>query len=309
MSVRVFLVLVALALLWPATARAAESCTTSVQPLAFGTIGTPTAQRDTTANITVTCLGTPGTPVRACLAVGAGAAPSSVLDRRMFNGAASVAYQITSLGGALWGDYTSAPGQEVSVPIASNGSGSAVVTMYGRIAAGQNVTAATYTASVQVQTRIPSGGSPCGNGTGNAQPATSFNVSADLRGTCTITASPINFGTVANLLTAQSASGSLAVACTIAMPYSIALNAGSTTGNTIAARKLSLGGSGPGIVSYQLYQDGGFSTLWGDGTTGATYPGTGTGTLQNIPVHARVPAQPTPASGTYRDTVTATITY
>jgi spore coat protein U-like protein len=306
---RLFLVLLALALLWPATAHA-QSCSTSAQPLAFGTIGTPTAQRDSTADVTVTCSGGAGSVVRVCLALGAGTVPSTVLNRRMVNGLNSVAYQIgTAPGGAIWGDYLTAAGQEVSVTIGGTGSGSAVATMYGRISSGQNLPAGTYTSTVQVQGRIPSGGSPCVNLTGTALAATTFSASVTLGGTCTITASPVNFGTVANLASAQAASGSLSVTCSNTMPYSIALNAGSTTGNTIAARKMSLGGSGPGVVSYQLYQDGGFTTLWGDGTTGATYPGTGTGTLQSIPVQARVPVQATPASGTYRDTVTATITY
>lgn len=306
---RLFLVLLALALFWPATARA-QSCSTSAQPLAFGTIGTPTAQRDTTANVTVTCSGSAGTVVRVCLAIGAGTAPSTVLNRRMFNGSNAVAYQIgTTPGGALWGDYVSAAGQEVTVTIGGGGSGNTTATLYGRISSGQNVAAGTYNSTVSVQGRIPSGGSPCSNLTGTSLGATSFNASVTLGGTCTITASAVNFGTVASLASAQTASGALAVTCSNTMPYSIALNAGTTTGNTIAARKMSLGGSGPGVVSYQLYQDGGFTTLWGDGTTGATYPGTGTGTLQSIPVHGLVPGQATPASGTYTDTVTATVTY
>jgi spore coat protein U-like protein len=306
---RLFLLLFALALAWPTTAHA-QSCSTSAQPLAFGTIGTPTAQRDTTANVTVTCSGSAGTVVRVCLALGAGTVPSTVLNRRMFNGLNAVAYQIGSTpGGAIWGDYLTAAGQEVSVTIGGTGSGNTTATMYGRISSGQNVAAGTYNSTVSVQGRLPSGGSPCSNLTGTALAATSFNASVTLGGACTITTSPVNFGTAPGLATALTASGALSVTCSNTMPYSIALNAGSTTGNTIAARKMSLGGSGPGVVSYQLYQDGGFTTLWGDGATGATYPGTGTGTPQSIPVHGRVPAQASPASGTYRDTVTATITY
>lgn len=309
MIARLVLILLALMLFWPAQAQA-QSCSTSAQPLAFGIIGTPTAQRDTTANVTVTCSGTAGTVVRVCLALNAGTIPSTVNNRYMVNGLNWLDYQVsTSPGGANWGDYLASAGQEVAVTIGGSGSGNATATMYGRIAAGENLPAGTYTSTLSVRGRIPSGGSPCANFTGSFMTPTSFMARVTLGGTCNITASPVNFGTTASLATAQSASGSLSVTCSNTMPYSIALNAGTTTGNTIAARRMSLNGSGPGIVSYQLYQDSGFSTLWGDGTSGATYPGTGTGTVQSIPVHGRVPAQATPAAGTYRDTITATITY
>lgn len=307
MTARLFLVLILLAVssLWPASAQA-QSCSLSAQSLAFGMMGSPTVQRDVTADITVDCSGAAGT-VRVCLAIDAGSAPMSTTSNRLMNsGGNSLAYEIaTTPGGANWG--TGASSREVSVVI-SGGNGSATVTMYGRIDSGQNVAAAAYSSTLQVTGRLPSGNSPCSSNSGSSFTG-SFTASARLDGTCTITASPVNFGTTASLASAQTASGSLSVLCSATMPYSIALNAGTTTGNTIAARRMSLNGAGPGVVSYQLYQDPGYSTLWGDGTSGATYPGTGTGTTQSVPVHGRVPAQATPAAGTYNDTITATITY
>lgn len=310
MIARLVLVLFALMLFWPAQAQA-QSCSMSVQPLSFGTMGTPTIQRDTTADISLSCSGSAGSTVRVCLAINAGSFPSFGTTRYMVNGFNWLPYQITTTpGGANWGDYVFTNGQQVNVTIGGNGNGTATATMYGRIAAGENLPAALYTSSLMVSGRIPSGGSPCTSSSGGTPvPSRTFIASANLGGTCTITASDVNFGTVASLATATTASGSLAVTCNPGMPYSIALNAGITTGNTIAARRMSLNGSGPGVVSYQLYQDAGYSTLWGDGTSGAIYPGTGAVITQTIPVHGRVPAQPTPAAGTYRDTITATITY
>ncbi|QNP39468.1 Csu type fimbrial protein [Lysobacter solisilvae (ex Woo and Kim 2020)] len=307
MTLRLGLLLLALMLLWPATANA-QSCTLSAQSLAFGTIGTPTAQRDATADVTVTCTGSPGV-VRVCLTIDAGTAPSTAINRVMRFGTNQLAYAISATsGGTTWGD-TNLTGQEVPVTI-SGSSGNATARMYGRIAAAQNVVAGTYSSTLAVRGRIPSGGSPCTSGSsGTTLTAASFTANATLGGICSITAAPVNFGTVANLSSGLSASGALSVTCSNTMPYSIALNAGTTTGNTIAARKLALNGAGAGVVSYQLYQDSGRATLWGDGSSGATYPGTGSGTAQTIPVHAYVPNQATPGSGTYRDTVTATITY
>lgn len=71
-----------------------------------------------------------------------------------------------------------------------------------------------------------------------------------------------------------------------------------------------MAGATGSTVSYQLYLDAGFATIWGDGTAGTTMVvGTGTGLVQAIPVYARVPSQTTPAPGPYTDTVTATIQF
>jgi spore coat protein U-like protein len=67
-------------------------------------------------------------------------------------------------------------------------------------------------------------------------------------------------------------------------------------------------GAGPSTVGYQLYRDSGRTQVWGD-TAGLTYGGTGDGATQSIPVYGRVPAQAPQPSGTYVDTVTATVTF
>jgi len=61
-------------------------------------------------------------------------------------------------------------------------------------------------------------------------------------------------------------------------------------------------------ATYYVRVDGGDASQC-NGRADAAYPGTGTGTAQTIPVYGDVPGQTTPAAGTYRDTVTATITY
>ncbi|GAB3382058.1 Csu type fimbrial protein [Lysobacter fragariae] len=310
---RQILSLLALLLSVLAPAAWAQSCTTAGQPLAFGVMGTPTAQRDTTANITVTCSGGAANgSLRVCLGISAGTGGVTPTNRLLVNGGNNVAYQITTTpGGANWGDNIGGrPGSEVTVPLNGSGSGSASTTMFGRIGGGQNVVATTYSSTLSVLGRIPSGGSPCVNGTGSALPTTTFLASANLTGTCTISAVPLNFGIAANLSSPIDASGGLTVTCSNTLAYSVALNAGTTTGNTIAARKLALGGAGAGVVSYQLYQDNPRTIVWGDGVAGGSaWVGTGSGTAQTLTVFGRVPAQATPAGGTYTDTVTATVTY
>jgi spore coat protein U-like protein len=102
----------------------------------------------------------------------------------------------------------------------------------------------------------------------------------------------------------------LSATCTNGAAYTIAMDAGSTPGNTIAARKMNLNGAGAGVVSYQLYRDIGPTNVWGNGTVGnVTYSGSGNGSAQTIPVYAQLPSQTTPTPGLYKDTVTVTITF
>jgi spore coat protein U-like protein len=67
---------------------------------------------------------------------------------------------------------------------------------------------------------------------------------------------------------------------------------------------------GGASVGYQLYLDAAHGSAWGDGTSGtATATGTGTGAQQVFTVYGQVPAQTTPAPGSYSDTITATISF
>jgi spore coat protein U-like protein len=119
----------------------------------------------------------------------------------------------------------------------------------------------------------------------------------------------VSFGTVTRLTSPINAATNATVTCTSGAPWTLAMNAGSTPGNTYAARRMSLGGSGPGAVQYQIYRDSGPVNVWGNGTSGTvTRSGTGVGIPQSIPIYLQVPAQTPQAEGTYSDTVTATLT-
>jgi spore coat protein U-like protein len=96
------------------------------------------------------------------------------------------------------------------------------------------------------------------------------------------------------------------VQCTNTTPYNIGLDAGTGTGATVAVRKLSTGGV---TVNYTLYSDSGRTTVWGNTVSTDTVAATGNGASQSYTVYGRVPAQTTPAPGTYTDTVTVTVTY
>jgi spore coat protein U-like protein len=317
---RMFAVFLLLALSAPA-AQAALSCSISAPTMNFGTLTTvPFPQTDTTPNLSVNCTGgTANATVRLCVGINTGTGTGSVSPSRYISsGTNAIQFQIyaDAARSATWGDTTFAGGmQEVlpSIVLNSSGSGSASYPMYGRIPnpPAQTKPTGTYTSTLQFTGKFPSGGSGCGSGSGSGTLFTSgsFEARAVVTSSCTIVAADIDFGARAGLASAASATGGLSVTCTSGRPYTIALNAGSSTGNTIAARKMARNGVGAGIVSYQLYRDAGPSNVWGDGTTGVVYSGTGSGANQAIPMYATVPAQAAQAPGNYEDTVRATVTY
>lgn len=132
-----------------------------------------------------------------------------------------------------------------------------------------------------------------------------FAVRANIVNDCIISATPLSFGPKGTLTSSARALGSLAVKCTAASSYRIALNSGlqSAAPN---ARKLRNSVTGETVLySLSTILDG---PEWGDGTGGSsTYDATATGYTQNVPIYGRVPRQATPTPGDYTDRVTATI--
>jgi spore coat protein U-like protein len=134
-----------------------------------------------------------------------------------------------------------------------------------------------------------------------------FTASATVINDCTITTTNVAFTATGVLSAALNATGSISTSCTNGDAFEIALNGGSS-GN-VAARQMQRSGGG-GAVNYQLYLDPTRLTAWGDGTAGTSMAtGTGSGNQQVITVYGQVPAQTTPAPGSYSDTITATISF
>lgn len=143
------------------------------------------------------------------------------------------------------------------------------------------------------------------NGT-NTSPLT---VTLTLLANCTITANPLNFGSTGVLAAAVNQQTTVSVTCTNTTPYNIGLDGGTVTGSTVTARLMAgtaTGNTGT-TVGFQLYQDSGRTTLFGNTQGTNTEGGTGTGSAQSISVYGQVPAQATPKPDTYTTTVTATV--
>lgn len=157
-------------------------------------------------------------------------------------------------------------------------------------------------------------------GLAHAADTTTFNVKLVVTKACTITAAAatdVDFGTQASTVTANvDNAGTLTVRCTPLTPYAIALDAGSnpaTAGDVTTRRMKNTDATVTtnNYVSYQLYADLTRTTVWGATNGTNTLAGTGLGINQVYPVYGRVTnlAANNPATGSYQDTVTATITY
>ena len=134
-----------------------------------------------------------------------------------------------------------------------------------------------------------------------------FTTQVTLTASCTInSASTLNFGSQGVLIAAVNQTSAVQVQCTNTTPYNIGLDAGAGTGATVAVRKMT---SGANTVNYSLYSDSGHTTVWGTTIGTNTVAATGSGASQSYTVYGQVPAQTTPAPGSYSDTVTVTVTY
>lgn len=124
---------------------------------------------------------------------------------------------------------------------------------------------------------------------------------------CTInTAATLNFGSQGVLSANADQTGTLQIQCTNTTSFNIGLDAGTGAGATVAARKMT---SGINAVNYSLYSDSARSIVWGNTIGTDTVAGSATGAAQSFTLYGRIPAQATPAPGTYSDTVTVTIMY
>jgi spore coat protein U-like protein len=134
--------------------------------------------------------------------------------------------------------------------------------------------------------------------------AATMSVTATVQATCSVSATTLAFGTYTGVQ--LDGSSTLTVNCTNTTPYTLALDAGTGTGGTVAARKMSASGQ---TLNYSLYQDSGHATPWGQTTGTDTTAGIGNGSAQPLTVYGRIPAGQLPTPGAYADTITATITY
>ena len=134
-----------------------------------------------------------------------------------------------------------------------------------------------------------------------------MNVRIAIQAACeVVSTSDLDFGTVTALSATLDRTSTLSVKCSNTTPYNIGLSVG-TAGGTVSQRRMSAGSTD--YVTYSLYRDASRTQLWGETLGTDVQTSTGTGTAQSFTVYGRVPAQNSPAPGTYSDVVTVTVTY
>jgi spore coat protein U-like protein len=298
----------------------AQSCSFTISALNFGTIDlTANTPFTSTATLSASCTGTANTTVRACPNIDGGSGGStSGSPRFLLNGTTQLNFNLyqdgsyTSVWGSnLWAFAGSYPSPTVDVALNGSGSGSALQTIYGQIWPGQQTLAAgTYASAFSgTQASVAYAYSTVGTcATIGSSHATSapFTVTATDASNCSVSASTLNFGSVGVLGSAVNATSAVTVTCTNALPYTIALDGG-LSGATNPTQRVMLQAAQQ--ITYGLYRDSARAQPWGDSVGTNTAAGTGSGLAQTLTVYGRVPAQTTPAPGTYSDTVVVTISY
>lgn len=298
----------------------AQSCAATASGVNFGSVS-PISQNavSATGTVSVTCTWpaitlTPN--VQVCLNLG-GTSP-----RSLANGTNLMQYDLyqDAAHSRAWGSvyYGTTPISLTLTKPATGTSTTQSVTVYGQIAGNQPTvptvgnSSTTYTQTFGgTTTSINYGfyliGAPSCTSLTSAEGSIPFSATATVVNNCNISATNISFAATGVLNTALSATGSITAQCTNGDAWHIALNGGSS--GQVAARQMQRSGGG-GAVNYQLYVDPAHTMAWGDGTGGTTMvTGAGTGNQQGVSVYGVVPAQTTPAPGSYSDTITATISF
>lgn len=310
-----------------AGAARADTCSVTMPDVDFGQVSPITATDITvqaTGTISCTWNVTLAARVSACVNAGLGGTSASANPRTMANGANLMEYNLYRAGdyaaASIWGG-AGVLGATTPFPFAFlapagilGGTKTDTFTVYGKIPAGTTLALVkTVNNSNTVYSALFGGtlnynfyglGAPpdCMAGLSNSF---AFTAKATAINNCTITASPLSFGSPPLLNSVVRGTSTLSVKCVNANGYQIALNGGVAPG-TVAARRMRNTGNTE-FIAYQLSAtlDG---PLWGDGNSGTTlYSGTGTGALVPVVVYGMVPVQNTPSPGDYKDTVTATI--
>ena len=130
----------------------------------------------------------------------------------------------------------------------------------------------------------------------------SFQVGMDVTASCSLSASNLSFSSMPTGTTAGSdAAADILVSCSQGTAYQISLSQGS---NFSGGRRMINGGS---FINYELYSDPSRTNIW---STSQVLSFTGNGASQSHTIFGRVPAgQAVPNTGSYADTIIATISY
>ena len=137
----------------------------------------------------------------------------------------------------------------------------------------------------------------------------SFQVVTNVAPECSVSATPLNFGTFSNLAVPVDATSTVTIHCVSGTAWFAGFDVGTGSGATESARKLTSGGH---VLSYSIFKDAARSVALGALESGraGVLGGTGTGAPEVLTLYGRVFTSPTlPPPGTYTDTITVTVQF
>lgn len=313
-------------LLGVSPARAAITCVVTMDSMSFGTVDPLNSLTNASTTLHYKCTNTGAAwwwRARVCFSISE-PAPGNTNDRRLRNGGNNLNFLLYKDPAHidLWGSQFQGSATPASIDtgyLYLNNSATGTVTLYGQVLAGQNSTIPggyvdTYTAAhtfVTVNDVAWPGGLPAACDTA---PAGSFPfiVKADVVKKCEITGptADANLGSHPSTAINVTGTGGFRVTCSRTTPYFIGLRPSNNNANGAGTMKAPPPNTDQ--VPYQLYQDAGYGTIWGNTATDVS-PGngvgdTGTGSVKGHTVYVRAPSanyQP----DNYADTVTITVNY
>jgi spore coat protein U-like protein len=148
-------------------------------------------------------------------------------------------------------------------------------------------------------------------GSGLAQAAATttatFQVSATVASSCSVTATALAFGTFTPG-SDLSNSNSITTNCTNGTAYRVGLSAGN---NATSSYKREMGDGSGNLLLYGICQDANCTKIWSTIEEGDYVSGTGTGSAQVLTAYGVISGEQStsPHAGNYTDTITVTVSY
>jgi spore coat protein U-like protein len=132
-------------------------------------------------------------------------------------------------------------------------------------------------------------------------------VTATVISACSILATSLAFGNYSATGGAVAATARITITCGNPTAYNLGLDAGTGIGATVAAREMTNLFTNAEL-SYGLFQDSGHSQVWGPNVGSNTVSGS-SNVAPSLTVFGLIPTGQNSPTGSYSDTVTATISY
>ena len=255
-------------------------------------------------------------PHGACLQVGIGSGGVTFANRTMTTGGNSLQFKVT--GGSAFpgnvGDDTTYPRIGPLVAVLPSGGASTTFNIGLAIevpAPSAAPAPGTYTSnftgrSMRLYYTDSTTPTTCAALIAGTRRTTSgtMNVRATIARQCSVSATPMNFGTTGNLAALRDTTATVAVLCNASTPVNVLMDNG-LYGTGPTTRQM---GVSTRRVTYGIYRDVARTQPWG-ATIGTNTAAATVTSVTNFTAYGRVPAQTTPGSGTYTDVVLITVNY